>query len=344
MIPKFTRTITSFVTLTALVIGGAATADEFGERLKRLTPDFAAPPLEVLEEPGSADFAVALLGVSLVQNGQRLSGDRPEIDSKLPLKVITYWRTRVRLISHVTGSIGFWDDLALVRKTIGIRIGPVDDSPPWEVGGVYKMTNEVDMQGIARQFAGHASLVVSVRHGLSSRNQIRPRQLLDIHVSPRPWKSNVSAVEVVEAFGENSRLLAERVRLGKGARAQISVNDGWRSGSRRVAVLSSISYLAPEQGSEVCDVVLNPGSESEVTLSLVAGENTSLRNYDLRAANDVKLEKTKVFASRDSGEVGDDGDPLRLHTYMAVFDVPANIESIERIQFTCPASVVIDIE
>ena len=77
---------------------------------------------------------------------------------------------------------------------------------------------------------------------------------------------------------------------------------------------------------------------------MVAGESTALCTHDLLLAGTANHDKVRVFASRDSGQVGERGTPVQLHTYLAFFDLPSDIESIESIAFECDAAVVLDID
>jgi hypothetical protein len=319
----------------------AAYSDEYAGKLKALTPDYAAPPLDVLEEPGDDRFVVTLVGVSLEQDGERLSGEIPLIASNGTLKVTTYWRAGVRMQSRVSAQLSFWDHLGVFREPIALRVGPASDAPAWEVGGVYLTSHDIDMRPIARKFSGRASMSFAL---LGAANRMYPRQLLHIAVAPLVRTSSVLNLDIEAAFGEGSRFIAKHFRLGKEARTVLPVPEAWRAGNRRLAIVSNITYETVEQGVPVCNIVLNPGKDSETRLLLVVGEGTALDSFDARRTESADHEKARIFASRDSGQVNPQGTPIQLHTYLEIYDLPPDIERIDSIAFECDSAVLLNID
>lgn len=334
------KTIAVAVVLTW---GLDAFAGELDAQLEQLTPDYVAPPLEVLEEPGAQSPAVALLGVSFEQSGQRLTGDRPVISNGGPLTIITHWRARLRMNSRIAGEIIFWDDLALIRVPENIRIGPAAGEAPWEVGGVYATAHTIDPEILARQFSGDASIVVAIRGPASSSRQMLPRQLLPVHVMPHVRPSGISADDILDAFGADCRFVDTFIRLGRGAKSTIPVQKDWRTGNRKLAIISSMSYRAPDQGRTVCDVVLSSGSGNKSSFALAAGKDTALRNYDALPKASRNHQRAQIFTSSDSGQVGEGGAPVRLHNYVAEFDISPELEAIDTITLSCSSSTLLDI-
>jgi hypothetical protein len=322
----------------------AAFANDLAERLEKLTPDYPAPPLEVLEPADAPAAAVALVGVSLEQNGARIAGDVPHIDSGAPLDVITYWRVRQRVTSAIPGELAFWDHLSLIRETQRTYPGPGQGEPAWEVGGVYTTRNRIDPAPIARQFSGDASLVVAIRGRSHDSKQPLPRQLLVVHVAPVSGPSPIALDEVQSELGEEVQFLADHIRLGLGAVAVIEVPEHSQGGHTRIAVISGTSYRGGKQGTPLCRMTLNPGTDAKADFTLKAGEHTSLRNIDAVPATAREHDMAPVFISRDSGQIGGDGSPIRFHYYIAEFEIPESAAAVNRIQFECLAPVILDVE
>jgi len=340
------KSLASVLVLLVATVGFSidAFSDENKNSLDAITPDYAAPPLDILEKPGRSDFAVSLLGLTLDQLGESISGEIPRIEGTTPLDVKTYWRAQVRMDSQVAAQLSFWDHSALIRVTEDFRIGPKPGESAWEVGGVYTTTHSADMVSLTQQFSGGASIVVSVRGASGKAAQLHPRQRLGIHITPNVRDSNIPIDAAQQAFGKDSRFIANRVRLGKGSRAELSVPEAWKDGNRQLAIVSAMSYRAPDQGVIVCDAVINPGAPDEVRLSMVSGVTTSLCNFDALPAGSANHKKVQVFSSRSSGQVDSQGAPVQLHNFVATLDLPDTVTSIQEIAFECDASVVLDID
>lgn len=321
----------------------AIDAEALQKRIEELEPDYPAPLRDIFELESSGRQALRLLGVSLVQSDSHLRGPRPQLDPRVPLVVVGHWYATATLASRYGGDVTFQDHLNLITRSVPLRIGPETGESPWEVGGVYLQRHEIDLEGLAPPFSGEGFLTVNLSARPGGRKSPIPLQMLPIVVKPVLKDRRISPQSLQRVVPPPYRPLGKFVRLCYGARTRIEIPEAWQRGNRRLAILSSLSYLSLPQGETACDIILNEGETVRATLPLRSGTMTARCDHDAYPQGRLGHDKATVFESRESSQLDWNGRPIQLHTYIGLADIPAGVDTITSLSLHCDAEVILDI-
>ena len=317
----------------------ALTSLDIKRLLDSVTPAFAAPYPEF--SPDWQPLSLRLLGVDLAQNGEPVSGERPDLDSSFPLTVTCYWLTEAEVSQKRGLELKVASHDGQISRTEEVKAGP--DAVAWEAGSVYPQSFELALAPVASTITGDAMLVLSLFPRQQASASPVALQRVPLHLNPSLRPGRVTARNLSSAITGDYHDLSTSFRLGRNARQKVQVPPETRGPATAIAVVSSVSYGSAPQNEPVCEIIVKSEGARTHTCYLRSGVDTARSDYDFYAQGSVNHEKAAVIESWDAEYPDVFNKPFKKHMYLAILPLPSDARNLASLEFVSKTPFVLDI-
>ena len=317
----------------------ALTSLDIKRLLDSVTPAFAAPYPEF--SPDWQPLSLRLLGVDLAQNGEPVSGERPDLDSSFPLTVTCYWLTEAEVSQKRGLELKVASHDGQISRTEEVKAGP--DAVAWEAGSVYQQSFELALAPIASAITGDSMLVLSLFPRQQASAAPVALQRVPLHLNPSSRPGRVSVRSLSSAITGDYHDLSTSFRLGRNARQKVQVPSETRGPATAIAVVSSVSYGSPPQNEPVCEIITKSEGAKTHTFYVRSGIDTARSDFDFYPPGSVNHEKAVVIESWDAEYPDVFNKPFKKHMYLAILELPSDARNLASLEFVSKTPFVLDI-
>ena len=345
VVPHWGRLFVACICLAAAGWAGAAagslSAKDLDARIRELTPSHPAPATGALLPVGEDAGPVRLVGVDLLQNGNRLAGESPKLDGNIPLEIVEYWSAAAAIAGRIPMTVRFWSQDYMIGRGEDLAIGPNAGEPAWEPGGVYRQKHTVGLPQIAGAINGNAHLSIHLAAGPNSGPESPALQQLDLVITPRVSAGRIARALLESKLEHGAEPLSKSFRLGRGASVTLPVGAHGRA-VRGIVIVSSFAYGSVAQGKPVVEVGIDEGAGSR-SVQLLSGVHTARGDYDFNLPGTVNHSKPPIVESQDADYLDASGAPFRRHRYLGMVSLDPAAQNLEALTFHVTADVVVDV-
>ncbi|MCC6796682.1 MAG: hypothetical protein IT366_16300 [Candidatus Hydrogenedentes bacterium] len=305
-------------------------------------PAFPAPFLPPLPDPSAKMQPVRLLGIDIIQDGNKLTAT-PHLNSVSPATLVTYWCANETTSLKLSLRLRFMGIRGRLSREVEASAGPDGQGQTWERGTLHRVEHVLDLPEIALNLSGRIDLIIGATAVGSGALAYTPLQSIAILIEPAIQQGKVPRANLEAKFGPNYVALDVSFRLGAGARQTVSIPEAWRGKVGRIGVISAFSFGPIAQDKPVCDVIAKRQDHDVDSWTMRSGSTTARTDIDFYPASEQDHAKVEIVESIDADYSDKSGSPFKRHRYLGWLEIEPGKTPLDAIEFVSTNDYVFDV-